>query len=46
MQIARTVLARYLRRVYQTALEQVQHYGYRYYSPEIGRWMSRDPIGE
>jgi len=21
-------------------------YGYRYYSPEIGRWLSRDPIGE
>jgi len=20
--------------------------GYRYYSPEIGRWLSRDPIGE
>ncbi len=22
------------------------YYGYRYYSPELGRWMSRDPIGE
>jgi len=22
------------------------YYGYRYYSPEIGRWLSRDPIGE
>jgi len=22
------------------------HYGYRYYSPELGRWISRDPIGE
>lgn len=22
------------------------NYGYRYYSPEIGRWLSRDPIGE
>jgi RHS repeat-associated protein len=22
------------------------YYGYRYYSPEMGRWMSRDPIGE
>ena len=21
-------------------------YGYRYYSPELGRWISRDPIGE
>jgi RHS repeat-associated protein len=22
------------------------YYGFRYYSPELGRWMSRDPIGE
>ena len=22
------------------------YYGYRYYSPALGRWMSRDPIGE
>jgi RHS repeat-associated protein len=22
------------------------YYGYRYYSPELGRWVSRDPIGE
>ena len=22
------------------------YYGYRYYSPAMGRWMSRDPIGE
>jgi RHS repeat-associated protein len=22
------------------------NYGYRYYSPELGRWLSRDPIGE
>ena len=22
------------------------HWGYRYYSPRLGRWMSRDPIGE
>jgi len=22
------------------------YYGYRYYSPELGRWLSRDPIGE
>jgi RHS repeat-associated protein len=22
------------------------YYGYRYYSPELGRWPSRDPIGE
>ncbi|MCG3128228.1 MAG: hypothetical protein CHACPFDD_03105 [Phycisphaerae bacterium] len=24
----------------------LSHYGYRYYSPRLGRWMSRDPIGE
>ncbi len=22
------------------------YYGYRYYSPELGRWLSRDPINE
>ena len=22
------------------------YYGYRYYGPEMGRWLSRDPIGE
>ncbi|MGE0087185.1 MAG: RHS repeat domain-containing protein [Desulfococcaceae bacterium] len=22
------------------------YYGFRYYSPEIGRWLNRDPIGE
>ncbi len=22
------------------------NYGYRYYSPELGRWLSRDPMGE
>src|SRR5690606_33279520 len=22
------------------------YYGYRYYSPKLGRWASRDPIGE
>ncbi len=25
---------------------QVYYYGYRYYSPELGRWVNRDPIGE
>jgi RHS repeat-associated protein len=24
----------------------LSYYGYRFYSPEIGKWMSRDPIGE
>jgi len=24
----------------------VHYYGYRYYSPSLGRWLSRDPIGE
>ncbi len=23
-----------------------QYYGFRYYSPELGRWLNRDPIGE
>jgi RHS repeat-associated protein len=22
------------------------YYGYRYYAPRLGRWVSRDPIGE
>ena len=22
------------------------YYGYRYYNPELGRWINRDPIGE
>ncbi|MDA0768571.1 MAG: hypothetical protein O3A92_17300 [Verrucomicrobia bacterium] len=25
---------------------QVYYYGYRYYDPVTGRWVSRDPIGE
>ena len=25
---------------------QTYYYGYRYYSPELGRWTRRDPIGE
>jgi len=25
---------------------ELSYYGYRYYSPEMGRWLSRDPIGE
>ncbi len=25
---------------------KVYYYGYRYYSPELGRWVSRDPLGE
>jgi RHS repeat-associated protein len=25
---------------------ELYYYGYRYYSPELGRWMSRDPIEE
>jgi RHS repeat-associated protein len=25
---------------------KVYYYGYRYYSPELGRWVSKDPIGE
>ena len=29
-----------------TTASGVRYYGYRYYMPEIGRWVSRDPIGE
>jgi len=25
---------------------ELAYYGYRYYSPEMGRWVSRDPIQE
>jgi len=29
-----------------TVLDGVPYYGYRYYNPGLGRWISRDPIGE
>jgi len=29
-----------------TDLAGVPYYGYRYYNPGLGRWISRDPIGE
>ena len=29
-----------------TTVSGVRYYGYRYYLPEVGRWPSRDPIGE
>jgi RHS repeat-associated protein len=25
---------------------KLAYYGFRYFSPGMGRWMSRDPIGE
>jgi len=25
---------------------QLSYYGFRYYNPELGRWLNRDPIGE
>jgi RHS repeat-associated protein len=25
---------------------RLSYYNYRYYSPELGRWIKRDPIGE
>jgi RHS repeat-associated protein len=31
---------------YYDAEVGLYYYGYRYYSPELGRWMSRDPVGE
>lgn len=27
-------------------MAELYHYGLRHYSPELGRWISRDPIGE
>jgi RHS repeat-associated protein len=29
-----------------TTASGVHYYGYRYYNPELGRWVNRDPIGE
>jgi len=29
-----------------TTNADVYYYGYRYYCPELGRWVSRDPIGD
>ncbi len=31
---------------YYDAETDLYYYGYRYYSPALGRWISRDPIGE
>ncbi|MDZ4199028.1 MAG: RHS repeat-associated core domain-containing protein, partial [Kiritimatiellia bacterium] len=31
---------------YEDAETGLLYYGYRFYSPELGRWPSRDPIGE
>jgi RHS repeat-associated protein len=31
---------------YDDAEVGLYYYGYRYYSPKLGRWMNRDPIGE
>ena len=31
---------------YCDADTDLYYYGYRYYSPSLGRWISRDPIGE
>ena len=42
-----TLLPRYLfssKEFDRTA--SLYYYGYRYYSPHLGRWMTRDPIGE
>ena len=29
-----------------SAKTDVHYYGYRYYNPELGRWIKRDPMGE
>jgi RHS repeat-associated protein len=31
---------------YKDAETGLVYYGYRYYNPSMGRWISRDPIGE
>ena len=31
---------------YADDVAELYYYGYRYYSPVVGRWLSRDPIGE
>jgi RHS repeat-associated protein len=31
---------------YEDVETGLSYYGYRYYGPEMGRWLSRDPIGE
>jgi RHS repeat-associated protein len=31
---------------YQDAETDLNYYGYRYYTPEVGRWLNRDPIDE
>ena len=31
---------------YADGVTGLYYYGYRYYSPELGRWLSRDPVGE
>ncbi len=31
---------------YFDTITELYYYGYRYYSPELGRWVCRDPIGE
>ena len=36
---------RFSTKYYDTETD-LYYYGYRYYSPSLGRWISRDPIGE
>lgn len=36
---------RFSTKYYDTEVN-LYYYGYRYYSPEFGRWINRDPIGE
>jgi RHS repeat-associated protein len=31
---------------YQDELTELYYYGYRFYSPSMGRWLNRDPINE
>ena len=32
--------------IFTPSMQNLVYYNHRYYSPELGRWLSRDPIGE
>ena len=37
---------RFSTKQFDAEVTELYYFGYRYYSPGLGRWMSRDPIGE
>ncbi|WP_404424357.1 RHS repeat-associated core domain-containing protein [Nibricoccus sp. IMCC34717] len=46
LEINRRGVSRRRRRNYDYDGWLVSYYGHRYYNPQLGRWVSRDPIGE